>query len=244
MKSDELNKLFNSIYSGNITSKKLPKSYYKYNSDKLIKATTKGFGLKTNPSKLIELHDSAQIFAGAKTYQFTKEVEALRKSTNSRSEFKTEAKKVYDKYELWGDSEIETTISQCKQAREWEKIKKDSALFPKLRYSAVLDGATSDICAPLNGIVLPVDDPFWKKFYPLNHYRCRCIVTQETSDVRVTSEKQVKKKSGYPNENMDKSFKNNVGITGMIFSKHHPYYDVSKKDISFAKRNFDLPFKK
>lgn len=244
MKPDELNKLFNSVYSGKITSRKLPKSYYKYNWEKLIRATTKGFGLKTNPAKLTELHDSAQIFSGAKTYQFTKELEELKKTVKSRAEFKTEAKKVYDKYETWGDSETQTTLSQAMQAKEWEKIQNDSKLFPKLRYSAIIDGATSDICAPLNGIVLPVDDPFWKKFYPLNHYNCRCIVTQETSEIRVTPQERATKLSGYTNENMDKSFKNNVGITGMIFSKHHPYYDVSKKDIALAKRNFDLPFKK
>ena len=36
-------------------------------------------------------------------------------------------------------------------------------------------------------------------------------------------------------------FKMNPGKERVVFDKDHPYFDVAKKDVAFAKTNFGLP---
>ena len=54
--------------------------------------------------------------------------------------------------------------------REAERVKD---LRPYWGLSVVLDGRTSRICAPLAGVVLPADHPFWRNHIPPLHYNCR-----------------------------------------------------------------------
>jgi SPP1 gp7 family putative phage head morphogenesis protein len=53
---------------------------------------------------------------------------------------------------------------------------------PYLRYDAILDDRTSDICAELNDTTLPQDDEFWDSHRPPMHFNCRCILTPITQD--------------------------------------------------------------
>lgn len=48
---------------------------------------------------------------------------------------------------------------------------------PYLRFDAVSDSRTSDICEALDGKVLPADDPFWLKHTPPLHFNCRSVLT-------------------------------------------------------------------
>lgn len=48
---------------------------------------------------------------------------------------------------------------------------------PYLRFEAVGDSRTTEICEALDGTVLPADDPFWNTHTPPLHYNCRSIVT-------------------------------------------------------------------
>jgi SPP1 gp7 family putative phage head morphogenesis protein len=48
---------------------------------------------------------------------------------------------------------------------------------PFRRYDGVGDARACDICDPLDGTVLPADDPFWQSHQPPLHPSCRCIVT-------------------------------------------------------------------
>lgn len=48
--------------------------------------------------------------------------------------------------------------------------------YPYWQYSSVIDDDTSDICKKLNGKVYKNDSPFWKIYYPPNHFRCRSSV--------------------------------------------------------------------
>ena len=129
------------------------------------------------------------------------------------------------------------------QARQWNDIEKDKTNFPYLRYSAIIDGRTSDICEPLNGVTLPVDDPLWDEYTPLNHFNCRCILEQvdQFEDVKLTPKSEVDAIKEGLDENVNDLFKMNAGKDGYVFSDAHPYFDVAPKDRELAQRNFDLP---
>lgn len=53
---------------------------------------------------------------------------------------------------------------------------------PYLRFDAVGDGRTSEICDELDGKVLPADDPFWLTHTPPLHPNCRSVVTPLTDE--------------------------------------------------------------
>jgi SPP1 gp7 family putative phage head morphogenesis protein len=44
---------------------------------------------------------------------------------------------------------------------------------PFWKFSSVLDLRTSEHCKPLNGTILPADDPFWQTHSPPLHHNCR-----------------------------------------------------------------------
>lgn len=61
-------------------------------------------------------------------------------------------------------------------AGRWQRQQETKKERPYLRYSAIMDGRTRPAHRALDGLVFPVDDPFWKTFYPPNGFRCRCTV--------------------------------------------------------------------
>ena len=77
---------------------------------------------------------------------------------------------------------FDTNLTIAAQRGHWERIErlKDSA--PYLRYTAVLDARTRPEHRAWDGIILPVDHPFWRTHYPPNGWRCRCGVTQWDAD--------------------------------------------------------------
>jgi SPP1 gp7 family putative phage head morphogenesis protein len=60
------------------------------------------------------------------------------------------------------------------------------ATRPVWRFSAILDGRTSEICAECNGVVRPAADAWWHNHQPPLHHRCRSTViamSQRSADV-------------------------------------------------------------
>lgn len=53
---------------------------------------------------------------------------------------------------------------------------------PYLRFDAVGDSRTSDICEAMDGKIYPADDPIWKTHTPPLHPNCRSIVTPLTAE--------------------------------------------------------------
>lgn len=65
-------------------------------------------------------------------------------------------------------------------AGHWSSIIEHQTEAPYLLYDAVLDGKTRPAHAAWDGIVLRVDDPWWKTHRPPNGWDCRCGVLQLT----------------------------------------------------------------
>lgn len=117
-------------------------------------------------------------------------------------------------------------------------------------YSAVMDDHTCDICAPLDGIILPADDPFWDENMPLNHFECNCVVEQlDEDDVEeeggVDNEDEVSEWVSQSQENKNPLFNMNPGKDKAVFKdtgrSKHPYFEVPHQYRELAKDNFNLP---
>lgn len=241
---EQIDQFIAAIEAGTVDAYALPEDLYLAIAEHLKEAVLEGFGTITfdNTDLVKQLVTNTYMFSAAKTYQQTKEISSLLvdEAGNVRpfAQFQRLAR---DKFALWNDvwgkTEYETAIGQAQMASKWQVIEDQKDVVPNLRYRAIIDPNTSDICRPLNNLCAPVDDPIWDKISPLNHFNCRCLLLQ-TTDKPTTGYKRTAKKV---EAQMQDVFKSNPGKTSQIFTKAHPYFDVPKKDKAYAKRNFDLP---
>lgn len=70
-----------------------------------------------------------------------------------------------------------TNFRMASAAAQWKRIQAGKAYMPFLRYRTIGDEHVRFSHARLNNIVLPVDHPFWKTYFPPNDWGCRCHVT-------------------------------------------------------------------
>ena len=71
-----------------------------------------------------------------------------------------------------------TNLRVSASAARWERIQDHKDRFPYLMYDAVNDSRTRPQHLEWDGLVLPVDHPFWKTHGPPNGWGCRCILRQ------------------------------------------------------------------
>ena len=71
-----------------------------------------------------------------------------------------------------------TNLRVSAAAARWERIQDHKDRFPYLMYDAVNDSRTRPQHLEWDGLILPVDHPFWKTHGPPNGWGCRCILRQ------------------------------------------------------------------
>lgn len=174
-------------------------------------------------------------FSGAKSYQQLKELNArLTDETGKRvsfNEFKKAAQEINEKYNInYLTAEYDTAFSSAQMAGKWSGYEQDQKEYPNLKYVCVDDSHTRPEHALLNGIIKPLNDPFWNTYYPPNGFRCRCHVeqTNETESATV------------PNESIDYRFAHHVGKTGEVFTLMHPYFSMPQKELTRIRKETEL----
>jgi hypothetical protein len=115
-------------------------------------------------------------------------------------------KKIYD-----------TNLATAHSEGQWARIQDSKTSFPYLQY----DGCNSqenrkDHCA-WNGMVLPVDDPWWRNHMPVKKWGCKCDVHQLTAgEVKrgglKVSESPEEKYTTWKNERTGKTMRVPVGV--------------------------------
>ncbi len=187
-------KLIKGIFDGSVDAYNLPKDLYLAIAEDLKSGLYKGFGgsLKSigtefgfgsAPAELLEeLRINTYQFSAAKTFNMVEEMRGALVDGDRvlpYDEFKAKADTLFETYnETWLETEYNTAIAEAEIARQYTEAQEDKELFPYLRYVTAGDANVSDICAPLDGTVLHVDDPFWDTFLPPNHFNCRCVIEQ------------------------------------------------------------------
>lgn len=251
----EIEALIKKVFDGDITEEDLPEKLYYDIAEVLKKGLYKGYGgslkkfeVDTKDYDLLaELRENIYMFSAAKTYQQVRDMtDALTNdegTVQSFKQFREAAGAIFDQYnENWLRAEYDTAIGQGMMGEKWNRIEEQKDVLPILKYSAVDDEVTCDICGPLDGMTAPVDDPVWDEFYPENHFRCRCTVEQiAEGESKNTPADEIEERTNGVRDKMDDEFLMNAGKDGVVFNKDHPYFSVAKGDSGLAKRNFDLP---
>ena len=244
----QINSLLDGIYTGAITEYQIPQDLYEAIAEYLKDALYKGYGgnltdfVGKDLELLKELRENVYQFSAAKSFQQIKDIRSMMFDENmelvSNREFNKLGLNTYDRWiEDWGLTEYNTAVAQATMAGKWNEIEANKDLLPNLRYSTI--GDACDICAPLDGLTAPVDDPIWNTVTPSNHFNCLCTVIQLEADAPITE--GYKETVDEVSEKMDDMFKMNSGKDGYIFKEDHDYFTVDKKDVAFAKNNFNLP---
>ena len=247
---EQLSTLLDGIYSGKITEYDIPQDLYFAIADYLKSGVYHGFGgsLSEFSGKdfelLNELRENIYMFSAAKSYQQIKDIGSLMLDENgdrvSNSEFNRLGAERFDTWNsAYGRSEYNTAVAQATMAGKWNEIQENKDLLPILTYSTI--GDACDICAPLDGLTAPVDDPVWNEVMPTNHFNCECTVSQHEEGTELTPDDEKEQIFDQVTKEMDDCFRMNPGKDGYIFSPDHPYFHVEPKDREFAKSNFGLP---
>ncbi len=74
----------------------------------------------------------------------------------------------------------DTNLRIARAVGRWDRIQKTKSAMPYLRGVTVRDNRVRRGHRPFDGIVLPVDHPFWLSYFPPLYFRCRCSVIQMT----------------------------------------------------------------
>ena len=72
----------------------------------------------------------------------------------------------------------DTNLRMARAAGSWKRIQALKGDRPFLQYRAVLDSRTRPQHRAWDGIILPVDHPWWQTHFPPNGWNCRCNVVQ------------------------------------------------------------------
>jgi SPP1 gp7 family putative phage head morphogenesis protein len=149
------------------------------------------------------------------------------------SEFKAKALEINENYNInWLKTEQNAAFRISQSAESWQQFEQEKGIFPLLMYQTVKDNRVRQEHARWDGIIRPVNNPFWNDRMPPNDFGCRCIVIQlregKVSDLR-----------GVP-KNKSKVFSNNPGKTGVIFPKTGIPYKIPNEYKKAASENFGL----
>lgn len=191
---------------------------------------------------LANLTESVRVFSGFKTYEQLRLATDLLKDTNGRLKpFQNYLKDVQVLNQTYNETYLKVeyghAVASAQMASAWADAWQDRDLFD-LQYEAVNDKRTRPAHAALDGIIRPVEDDFWKTFYPPNDWRCRCTVRKVRKDThnggtKISAEDLATAKTAMP-----AMFRSNTAQEGVVFPENHAYY-TRNKEVSEAKVKYN-----
>jgi len=73
---------------------------------------------------------------------------------------------------------FETNTRQARSAGQWGRVQRDKTFLPYLEYRLGPSEKHRPEHAAFDGLILRVDDPFWRTHMPMNGFGCKCGVRQ------------------------------------------------------------------
>lgn len=128
-------------------------------------------------------------------------------------------------------TEYATAVSSSQMASKWVDIQRTKDIYGLLEFVAVEDEHTTALCLSLNGVIKPIEDPFWMQFYPPNHYRCRSTA-KKVRKGEITPDDQIIK------PDIPDIFKVNLGERGLAFPEDHAYFVGTPKEVLREARQY------
>lgn len=140
------------------------------------------------------LKESNYVFSGIKTFHELNEAfpslldeEGNRKPFN---QFLNDVQKVYDAYNVqYLRTEYNFAQASALMAARWKQFEQEGDRY-NLQYRTMYDKRVRRTHRMLHNITLPIESPFWNKYFPPNGWGCRCTVVQVRKDKYPVSDEQ------------------------------------------------------
>lgn len=174
---------------------------------------------------LRELERNAWIFSGFKSSKYINELTHTRKALTKDGkivpfeEFKKTVLTIDKTYnQTYLLAEYNHAIGASRAVAQWEQFQAEKHIFPNLQWDAVLDDRTRIPHAALDGVIKPIDDPFWSTHPTPLDWNCRCERRQTNAPATPGIPQAVK------DMKIKDYFRTNPGETKQIFNDKHPYF--------------------
>lgn len=186
-------------------------------------------GYEMPPLMRKKLEEDIFVFSGFKTYHQLKEASLLLRNEAGGLKpfykFYQDVTSIKEKYNRhWLRAEYNFATASAEMAAQWaayEEVKGTTYL----QYRTALDDRVRAEHAALEGVTLPLDDPFWDTAFPPNGWNCRCHVIPVPQEGHTTSNSEAARLSFRQlTEGRDSIFRFNPGKEAVLFPPHHPYY--------------------
>lgn len=246
---DELKQIIESIISrlhtGELKPGDVDLDLYELTADQLYEAVERGYGatLQSNLGSEVEmlkaLRENVYRFSGCKTYNFILDANKLLVTDDGKlksfADFRKDILSLNKEYNVDHlRTEYNHAVATSQMAGKWQEFEEDKNTFPLLQYVTVGDSRVRASHASLDGIIRPVDDPFWDTYMPPNEWNCRCTVKRlPDGEISKVDHNKLPQLKG--------DFKTNWGKQRVVFPKDHPQFNVRPEDQANADKNFDLP---
>lgn len=229
------------LHNGKIKPEDLSQELISRTYDDLAEGAKKGYGKDwikfpkdgkgTLPN---ELKKNIYVFSGAKTYAQLEQLNQLLYDKDGKlrpfNEYTQLAKSINRQYNVnYLQAEYQTARTAAQMAEKWERLQETKDLFPNLKYRSAGDSKVRPEHQKLDGIIKPIDDDFWSRYYPPLDWRCRCDVIATAEDTTDEDEKDLPKPQ----------FKGNVGKDKEIFTAKGSFFKLLNTSEN-AVRNVEL----
>lgn len=200
------------------------------------------------PEDLVStLRKNVFFFSGFKTHHELTEASRMLQSEDggfkSFEKFYEDVKtidKIYNRNYLKAEYNFATASTQMAvKWKEWEK----SADRYDIQYRTAGDDRVREDHEALDGITLPMTDPFWNEYFPPNGWNCRCTAVRVRKGKYPTSDSDdaIQKGKNCTSKPKQQIFRFNPGKQEKIFPPKHPYFPKGCGDceykLSYDKNN-------
>ena len=148
------------------------------------------------------------------------------------AEFLTDVRRIDATYNVhYLEAEYDFAIASAQMAASWAEAERQGDQYD-LQYRTAGDDRVREEHIRLDGITLPVNDPFWRYYYPPNGWGCRCTTVHVVKNKYPNSDPEEAMRLGERTTDTPKKriFRFNPGIDGQLFPPKHPYYKLSKAE--------------
>lgn len=194
------------------------------------------------------LQRSNYIFSGIKTFHELNEAfPSLVDENGDRKSFErflNDVRKIDKTYnEHYLRAEYNFIHSSAQMASKWEQYAEDGDRY-NLQYRTAGDSKVRPEHAALNGVTLPMSDPFWAEYYPPNGWNCRCSVVQVRRSKYATTPHDEAMALGEEALQRDSKgiFHFNPGKEQKSVPDYNPYTIRRCRDCDIANGKLDLAF--
>jgi SPP1 gp7 family putative phage head morphogenesis protein len=120
-------------------------------------------------------------FSGTKTLAEVQAMNELYRNSKSFEEFERGAQDLLDKFNSqWLQTEYSSAYLTGEAAANYARLMAQIDTFPYWEYKTVDDDRVRPEHRALHGLILPANDPRWRKLFPPNAWNCRCFVVGRT----------------------------------------------------------------